>query len=512
MFQILRKTTTTDNEAKETLDDEITRLRQEISLYKNTFDIINEVSAKVAKGDLSARITHWDEFSKLSPILAAMNKAFDMTDCFIRESGATLEHAAEGKYYRTFVERGMQGDFRRGANVTNSVRDHMMKNETSRKKEMVALADNLESEVKSAVDIVQKSSEDMRAKSEDMSSNLEEVTARARSVVDVSNNATRNVESCAAAVEEMSASAQEIYRQVESSRNASIKANEEVGKTNQIVMNLAKAAEEIGDIAKMIKEIASKTNLLALNATIEAARAGEAGKGFAVVASEVKGLANQTAEATNRVDIQIATIQQMAADTTDAMEKIGAVIRESGEISESVASTAEEQLSATQEISNNVQEAAEATRSSSNDVSLVADKANSTSGIAREVANESMEVTIATQTLSEKVIKIMGNLRGYDAFNRRKTDRICPGSLVECMVEFKGNNFAGHVHDISFSGAALDITADVNMGDSIYFTQKGRADGITANVVSNKNDRISLKFNEGQNSIISKFIKSIKPE
>ncbi|VAX03001.1 hypothetical protein MNBD_ALPHA03-1189 [hydrothermal vent metagenome] len=96
--------------------------------------------------------------------------------------------------------------------------------------------------------------------------------------------------------------------------------------------------------------------------------------------------------------------------------------------------------------------------------------------------------------------------------NRRKTDRIYPDSLVECMVEFKGNNFAGHVHDISFSGAALDITADVNMGDSIYFTQKGRADGITANVVSNKNDRISLKFNEGQNSIISKFIKSIKPE
>jgi len=507
MFELLKK----NNDVQDTSSsfDELEHLRKEILIYENCFNQISDVAQKVAKGDLTARIIHWDEFEVQSETLSSLNKAFDMADAFIRESGATLEHAAEGKFYRTFVERGMQGDFRRGANVTNSARDHMMKSEASRKEEMIALADNLENEVKSAVDIVQKSSEGMRAKSEDMSSNLEEVTAQARSVVDVSNNATRNVESCAAAVEEMSASAQEIYRQVESSRNASIKANEEVGKTNQIVMNLAKAAEEIGDIAKMIKEIASKTNLLALNATIEAARAGEAGKGFAVVASEVKGLANQTAEATNRVDIQIATIQQMATDTTDAMEKIGAVIRESGEISESVASTAEEQLSATQEISHNVQEAAQSTRSSSNDVSLVADKANDSISIAREVADESMEVSIATQTLSEKVIKIMGNLRGYEAFNRRKIPRICPDSLVECMVEFKGKNFAGHVHDISFSGAALDITANVNMGDSVNYMQKGYDASISANVVANKNGRISLKFNEGQNSVISNLIKSI---
>ncbi|MCF6214827.1 MAG: methyl-accepting chemotaxis protein [Emcibacter sp.] len=507
MFKALKKNN--DTQATSSSFDELEHLRKELLIYEKCFDQICEVAQRVAKGDLTARIIHWDEFELQSETLSALNKAFDMADAFIRESGATLEHAAEGKFYRTFVERGMHGDFRRGASVTNSARDHMMKSEASRKEEMIALADNLENEVKSAVDIVQKSSVGMRTKSEDMSINLEEVTAQARSVVDVSNNATRNVESCAAAVEEMSASAQEIYRQVESSRNASIKANEEVGKTNQIVMNLAKAAEEIGDIAKMIKEIASKTNLLALNATIEAARAGEAGKGFAVVASEVKGLANQTAEATNRVDIQIATIQQMAAETTDAMEKIGEVIRESGEISESVASTAEEQLSATQEISNNVQEAAQSTRLSSNDVSLVADKANNSIGIAREVANESMEVTIATQTLSEKVIKIMGNLRGYEAFNRRKIDRICPDSLVECMIEFKGKNFAGHVHDISFSGAALDITANVNMGDSVNFRQKGYDASISANVVANKNGRISLKFNEGQNSVISNLIKSI---
>jgi len=70
--------------------------------------------------------------------------------------------------------------------------------------------------------------------------------------------------------------------------------------TDATVRGLAEAASRIGDVVRLIGEIAGQTNLLALNATIEAARAGEAGKGFAVVASEVKNLAGQTARATAR--------------------------------------------------------------------------------------------------------------------------------------------------------------------------------------------------------------------
>ena len=60
--------------------------------------------------------------------------------------------------------------------------------------------------------------------------------------------------------------------------------------TRGTIEALSRQADQIGDVAKIIADIAARTNLLALNATIEAARAGDAGRGFAVVANEVKQL------------------------------------------------------------------------------------------------------------------------------------------------------------------------------------------------------------------------------
>ncbi|HLO75456.1 MAG TPA: methyl-accepting chemotaxis protein [Magnetospirillum sp.] len=108
---------------------------------------------------------------------------------------------------------------------------------------------------------------------------------------------------------------------------------------------LAQASAQIGGIVNQIEAIAKQTNLLALNATIEAARAGEAGKGFAVVAHEVKGLANQTAKATEDIRGRIEYLrQEMAAivrsmeDGARAVEKGQDVVLSTGNTMQQVAS------------------------------------------------------------------------------------------------------------------------------------------------------------------------------
>ena len=117
---------------------------------------------------------------------------------------------------------------------------------------------------------------------------------------------------------------------------------------------LADAAQKIGDVIKLIQDIAQQTNLLALNATIEAARAGQAGRGFSVVASEVKALSVQTAKATEEIAGQIQAVQTSSGSAVNAIQRITKRMKDINEHTASIAASVGQQSAVTNEISQNV--------------------------------------------------------------------------------------------------------------------------------------------------------------
>ena len=134
--------------------------------------------------------------------------------------------------------------------------------------------------------------------------------------------ATGDVQSVAGNAEALAASIHAIAGNMETSRAATDAAFAQAEAVGTDTQGLAGAAQAMGGIVALIRDIASQINLLALNATIEAARAGEAGKGFAVVAGEVKNLAVQAARATEQITREIDGLQARSASVAKAMASI----------------------------------------------------------------------------------------------------------------------------------------------------------------------------------------------
>jgi methyl-accepting chemotaxis protein len=244
-----------------------------------------------------------------------------------------------------------------------------------------------------------------------MSGTAEETTRQSTAVAAASEQATQNVQTVASATEELSASIREIAKQVGESNQMTGDAAEQARASNTQVQSLDAAAQKIGDVVKIINDIASQTNLLALNATIEAARAGEAGKGFAVVASEVKTLANQTAKATEEIAAQIRAIQEATQSSVQSIQGITSTIDRVNETAGAIAAAVEQQGAATQEIARNVAQAAQGTQDVSHSIAVVTTAAGQTGAAASQVLESSGELGRNSEALHREVDQFLREVR-----------------------------------------------------------------------------------------------------
>lgn len=93
---------------------------------------------------------------------------------------------------------------------------------------------------------------------------------------------------------------------------------EQMQATSKRLKRLGESSQEVGDIVRLMNDIAEQTNILALNASIQTTSSTAAGgsSGFRRLADEMQQLAQQAAGASRKIDVLIRTMQ---ADTHEVM-------------------------------------------------------------------------------------------------------------------------------------------------------------------------------------------------
>lgn len=255
-------------------------------------------------------------------------------------------------------------------------------------------------------------------------------------------------------------------------------------------MNLA--VEKITGVVQLITTIARRTNLLALNASIEAARAGPAGRGFSIIASEMKTLAQQVHAASGDVTSQTANLQTAARSSTDATNRIGALLTRIDPVFGAIRGALEAQATQSRDLASHAAE-------SETFVGYVVGKAATLKSTAREGARScrgaeatNADLHLSLRRLTQRAVVYLRHIANGD---RRAKDRV-PLRLEGVFVH-EGSATPATVLDLSPGGALLMRTeADVRPGAKgrLRLAQLG---SVPARVVGKSDLGLHVQFGDG---------------
>ncbi len=232
--------------------------------------------------------------------------------------------------------------------------------------------------------------------SNELTATIEEVARNVSQVSNVAAEASESATKGGAIVSETIASMNSISETSEGS--------------SRVVESLGERSKDIGQIIKVIDDIADQTNLLALNAAIEAARAGDQGRGFAVVADEVRALAERTMSATKEIVEMIGGIQVDSEKAIESMKNGVKTIEGGVTLSEDAGMAIRGIVTHVEDVSANIiqistasEEQSVAANQISGDIEKIADTTKKAKHEAEDVAKSSSKMAELALELEELV-------------------------------------------------------------------------------------------------------------
>lgn len=165
-----------------------------------------------------------------------------------------------------------------------------------------------------------------------------------------SGEMTRSVHTLVSSIKAIASNSNVAEEMAQEARRAAESGHAALRKSIDAIQAIQTSSGQMGEIVRVIGELANQTNLLAFNAAIEAARAGPHGVGFSVVAGEVRRLAERSSQAAREIAALIEAsgvqVRQGADVSRDAAQSFDGVldsVQRTGASVSAIAEAAEQQ-------------------------------------------------------------------------------------------------------------------------------------------------------------------------